>query len=69
MLTYVVASKFYMNRFISKKCETSQSFKIHFLQNTHFAQLYTSASDCKGVGNIPGNQFVKSFSALLSHSL
>ena len=31
-------------------------------------QLYTSASDCKCVGNIPGSHFVKAFSALPSHS-
>jgi len=30
-------------------------------------QLHTSASDCKCVGNIPGSQFVKAFSAPPSH--
>jgi hypothetical protein len=29
---------------------------------------YTSASDCKGVGNVPENHFVKAYSALPSHS-
>jgi len=31
-------------------------------------QLYTSANDCEGVGNIPGSHSVKIFSALPSHS-
>jgi len=31
-------------------------------------QLYTSASDCKAVGNITGSHFVKAFSAPPSHS-
>jgi hypothetical protein len=31
-------------------------------------QLYTSASECKGFGNIPGIHFVKAFSALPSYS-
>jgi len=31
-------------------------------------QLYSSDSDCKGIGNIPGSRFVKTFSARPSHS-
>jgi len=31
-------------------------------------QIHTSASNCEGVGNIPEHNFVKAFSALLSHS-
>jgi len=31
-------------------------------------QLQTSASECKGVGNIPGSHFVKAFSAPPLHS-
>jgi len=30
-------------------------------------QIYTSASDCLGFGNIPGSHFVKAYSALPSH--
>jgi len=48
--------------------QTVQSFKLQFLQNSPLAHLYTSVSDCKGVGNIPGSYFVKAFSALPSHS-
>ena len=61
MLTYVVASKCYKNHFISMKYKTAQSFKLHILQNSPLGQLYTSASYCKGVGNIPGNNFMKPF--------
>jgi hypothetical protein len=35
-----------------------------FLQNSPLVQLDTDASDCKGVVNIPGSNFVKAFSAL-----
>jgi len=31
-------------------------------------QVYNSISDCKGVRNISGSQFVMTFSALPSHS-
>jgi hypothetical protein len=31
-------------------------------------QLYTSASNCKDVGNVPVSHFVKAFPALPSHS-
>jgi hypothetical protein len=30
-------------------------------------QIYNSASDCLGFGNIPGSHFVEDFSALPSH--
>ena len=38
-----------------------QSFKLRFLQNSPLLQLYTSANDYKGVGDIPGSLFVKPF--------
>jgi len=41
---------------------------IHFFQNSLPVQLYTSVSDCKGVGNISGSHFVKAFSAFPSHA-
>jgi len=44
--------------------QNSTIIKLHFLQSILLVQLYTSASDCKGVGNIPGSHFVKAFSAL-----
>jgi len=47
--------------------KTVQSFKLHFLQNSNLVPIYTSASDCKGVENIPGNHFMKAFSVLPSH--
>ena len=59
----VVVSKCSQNHFISEKYKAVQSFKLHFL-----VQLYTSAINCEGVGNIPKSHFVKAFSALLSHS-
>ena len=66
--TYVVTSKCSRNHFISEKYKTVQPFKLHFLQNGPLLQLYTSVSDCKGVVKILGSQFVKTFSALSSHS-
>jgi len=45
-----------------------QSFKLHFLQNSPLVQLYSSDINFKGVEIIPGNHFVKAFSALLLHS-
>jgi hypothetical protein len=68
LFMYVIASKYSRNQFISEKYNTVQTFKLLFLQNSHLVQLYTSASDCKFVGNIPGSHFVKAFSALSSHS-
>ena len=41
---------------------------VTFLQNSLTLQLPTSASNCKITGNILGSHFVKSFSALPSHS-
>ena len=38
------------------------------LQNGSLVQLHTSASDRKGVGNIPGGHVLKAFSAPPSHS-
>ena len=46
---------------------------LHFLQYSPLVQLHTSASDCKHVGNIPGNHFVPSqllmMSAMKKHRL
>ena len=56
-LTCVVASNPSRSHLISEKHKTVQSFKLHFLQNCPLVQLYTSASDCEGVGNIPGSHF------------
>ena len=47
---------------------TVQPFELNFLQNRPLMQLYTSAGEGKGVGNIPGSHLVKAFSALPSHS-
>jgi hypothetical protein len=49
------------HHFSSEKYRAVLSYKLHFLQNSSFVQLYTSFSDCKGPGNIPENHFVKSF--------
>jgi len=38
------------------------------LEYSPLVQINTSASDYISVGNIPGTHFVKSFSALMSHS-
>ena len=65
---YMVASKCCWNHVISGKQKAVQSFKLHFLQTDPLVQLYNSASDCKGVGNIPGSHIMKGFSALSSHS-
>jgi hypothetical protein len=53
---------------ISEKIKAVESFKPYFVQNSPLVHLYSSASDCKGVGNIPGTHFVKAFSALPVHS-
>jgi len=68
LLPHVVASRCSWNHFISGNYKTVQSFKLHFLQNSLLVQLYTSASDFKGVETIPGSHFMKTFSALPSHS-
>ena len=65
---YVVASKTSPNQFNYEKYRTMLSLKLKFLQNTPLVQLHTSARECKGVGLIPGSNFVKAFSALTSHS-
>ena len=64
----VVASEYSQNLPVCEKYKTVQSFKLYFLQNSPLVQLYSSASNCKSVGNIPGSHFVKAFSALSSHS-
>ena len=68
LVSYMVASKYSRNHPISEKYETVQSFKLHFLQNSQLEQLYTSGSNRRSVGNIHGNHFVKTYSALPSHS-
>jgi len=60
--------KMSLESIVFHKYKTVQSFKLHFLQSSPLVQLYTSASGCKGVGNIPVSHFVKTFSALPSHS-
>ena len=65
---YVVASKCSRNHFISEKQKAVQSFKLHFLQAGPLVQLYTSASNGKGLGNILGSHIMKVFSLLSSHS-
>ena len=57
----VVALKCSQNHFISEKYKKVQSFKLHFLQYNPLVRLYTSASDCKIVGNIPGRHFLNVF--------
>jgi len=64
----MVASKCSRNHFISEKYKTLQSFKLYFFDIIPPVQLYATASDCKGVGNIPGSHFVKAFSVLLLRS-
>jgi hypothetical protein len=65
---YTVALKCSWNHFISEKYIGVQSFKLHFLQSSPLVQLYTPASDCKNVGNIPGNHLVRAFPVPLSYS-
>ena len=50
------------NHFICDKYKIVQSFKLHLLQNSPLVQLYISASDYEGVGNIPGSNFMKALS-------
>ena len=52
---YMVAPKYPRNHFISEKYKTLQFFKLRSLQNSLLVQLYTSDSDCKYIGNIPGS--------------
>ena len=58
----------FMETLISDKHKTLQLYKLYLLRNSHLLQLYTSASDCKDAGNVPGCHFVKAFSPLPSHS-
>ena len=51
-----------------RKAKQYKTFKVHYLSNSPLVQLNTSASDCKGAGNIPESHFVNAFSALPSHS-
>jgi hypothetical protein len=64
----LVALKCFQNQFISEKYKRLQAFKLHFFQNSSLVQIYTSASDCKGIGSVHGSHFVKAFPALPSHS-
>jgi len=64
----VVVSKYSRNHFIADKYKRVPLFKLEFFQNVTLLQIYTSVSDFNGVGNIPGSNFVKAFSALPSHS-
>ena len=50
---HLITSKCSWNHFNSEKYKTVQSLQLHFLQNIHLVQLYTSASDYEGFGNIP----------------
>ena len=49
LYVHVVASECYRIHFISEKYKTVQLFMLHFLQNSPVMQLYTTASECKGV--------------------
>jgi len=69
LIYILVASKCSRNQSVYETYKTLGLFKLHFLRNSPHMQLYTSASGCKYAGNIPGNHFVKSSSALPSHSL
>jgi hypothetical protein len=62
----VVASKFSWNHCISVKYKKIQLFKLCFLQNSPVLWVCTSASNCKGVENLPGSHFVKVFSSSVS---
>jgi len=67
---HVVASKCSQNHFISEKNKTVQSFKLLFLQICPHVQQYTSACNCKCVGDILGSHFIESlfsFSVALSN--
>jgi hypothetical protein len=51
----MVASTCSRNYFIPEKYKTTQLFNLNFLQNSRLVQLYVSASEFRGVGNIPGS--------------
>jgi len=65
---YMVASKCSGNHVFPKKYKSVRQFKLYFIQNNPIVQLYISASDFRGVINIPRSHFVKAFSALPPHS-
>jgi hypothetical protein len=44
--------------------KTVQLLKLYFVQNSTVVQQYTSASECKFIGNIPQIHFMRTFSAL-----
>jgi len=60
---YVVAAKCSRYHFISE----IRLFKLHLIQNSLLVERHTSATDCTGVGKIPGSHFMKAFSAPPSH--
>ena len=66
-LIYMAASECSRSRLISEKFQTVQSFTLHFHRNSRLMQIPSSASDCKGVTNIPGSHLGEAFSALPSH--
>jgi len=63
-----VTSSYAGCHFISEKYKTVQSFKVHLFHNNPIVQIYTSASQYKVTGNIPGSDFVKAFSSVLIFS-
>jgi hypothetical protein len=48
--------------------QNTKKFKVYFIKNSPLVQLYITASDCKGVGNVPESYFVNALSALASQS-
>jgi hypothetical protein len=62
---YVVAIKCSRNQLLSENYKTVPSFKLHFLQNDPFVQIYTSASDCKGVRILSVKNLFSSYVAFL----
>jgi hypothetical protein len=60
----MVVSVYFRNQFISEKYAIVPLLELQSLKNSPLVHLYTSARDCKGIGNIPGSYFVKSFPAL-----
>jgi hypothetical protein len=45
-----------------------QLFDLHLHRNSPFVQLYSLATICKGLVNVPGSRVLKAFSALPAHS-
>jgi ribosomal protein L33 len=65
----VVASTCSQNHFISEKNKAVQSYKLLFLQICPRVRQYTSAGNCKCVGDVPGSHIIESlfsFSVALS---